>query len=590
MRTPEWMMGLPTQHDGGVKSAWRALGAGAELPGGLLRDSIRLSWIRSQMAHAPMDRIEVPYRATDGSADRLLRAAQPILSRFADQLADTNVSIVLADPDARVVARWAGDRSALRRLARLSIDEGFVLAEDVAGTNGVGTVLEELRTVTVFGAEHYSEPLQRLVCVGAPIRHPLTRRITGVLDLACPTNEATGLLVPTLLDLTAQIENELSARSSARERTVFEEFLARSRETSAALVGISDHYMVTNAAAADLLNSRDQYVLWDQVAGAGAAGVMSLVLSGGTVIEARNLPIRIGSLLVGALIELVPAAVKPAATAVRAARRARPGPDDELDELLGQARGRIYILGEQGTGKLTIAKRLHELLGPDEPMTILPAGLVSIEGVEVWLSRLLARLADPRGTVVVRNVEALDDGVAQSFTDVLDQHPNPHPLVIATQSLGRGGDRGGLLSRFGDAVLRPQPLRARHHDIPDLVYAILDSAGYTTHVHHRAMGALVNFGWPGNVPQLQQVVREAARQSRGGPIGIEHLADEVGGSTRARRQQLSRLETLERQAIADALRENNGNRARAAAALGMSRSTFYRRLRQFGLDANRAII
>lgn len=582
-------MGLPTRQDGVLKVARRVLSEGGELPGELLRDPIRLSWIRSRMADAPMDRIDIPYREPDGCAERLLRAAEPILSRFADQLADTNVSIVLADTDARVVARWAGDKSALRRLARLSIEEGFVLAEDLAGTNGVGTVLEELRPVTIFGAEHYSEPLQRLVCVGAPIRNPVTRRLKGVLDLACPTNEATGLLVPTLLDLAAQIENELADRSSARERIVFEEFLARSRETSAALVGISDRYMVTNAAAADLLESRDQYVLWDQVAGA-ASRTMSLALSGGAVIDARCVPVRIGSLLVGMLIEFAPATVRPDSASPVTTRRRRSGPDNELDELLERAHGRIYVVGEQGTGKLTVANRLHELLGPDEPITTHPAGLVSVEGAAQWLSRLRIRLSDPRGTVVVRNVEMLDDGVAQSLADMIDEHPNPHPLVVATHTVGRGGDRGGLRSRFGDAVLHLQPLRGRRDDIADLVHEILASAGHSTQVRHRAMGALVNFGWPGNFPQLQQVVSAAARRAGGGPIGVEHLADEVSGGLRARRQQLSRLEALEREAIVDALRENHGNRARAAAVLGMSRSTFYRRLRQFGLESHRDII
>lgn len=581
-------MGLPTRRDGVLQLARRALSDGGELPGDVLRDTIRLSWIRSRLASAPMDRIEVPYREADGAAERLVRGAEPILNRFAEQLADTNVSIVLADCNARVVGRWAGDRSALRGLARLSIDEGFVLAEDLAGTNGVGTVLEELRPVTIFGEEHYSEPLQRLVCVGAPIRNPLTRRIEGVLDLACPTNEATGLLVPTLLDLSAQIEHELSARSSARERIVFDEFLARSRETSVALVGLSEQYMVTNAAAADLLESRDQHLLWEQVARTGASPT-TLMLASGAAIDARCIPIRIGSLLAGTLIEVVPARDRPRAAPGRPALRARTGVDSELKDVLERAHGRICVVGEQGTGKLTAATRVHELLSPDEVMTTHPAGLAQVEGVGAWLGELQKRLADPSGTVVVRNIEVFDDCLAQSFADLLDQHRDRKPLIVATRTLDRGQERAGLQGRFGDAVLRLPPLRQRRDEISDLVHSILHAAGHSTQVGQRPMAALVNFGWPGNFPQLQQVVQEAGRRARGTTISIEHLADEVGGSVRGRRQ-LSRLESLECGAIVDALRENGGNRARVAAVLGMSRSTLYRRLRQFGLDSNRAII
>ena len=127
------------------------------------------------------------------------------------------------------MGRWAGDKSQLRRLARVSIEEGYVLAEDLAGTNGVGTALEVLAPVTIVGAEHYAEPLHRLVCAGVPIRHPLTRRLEGVLDLACPTADANGLLMPATLDLAVQIEREMSMGAPERERVVFDTFVARSR-------------------------------------------------------------------------------------------------------------------------------------------------------------------------------------------------------------------------------------------------------------------------------------------------------------------------------------------------------------------------
>ena len=569
---------------GALQSARRALHEGAELPAGLLRDTIRLSWTRSRLAAAPMDRVEVPYREVDGGADRLVRAAAPILNRFAEQLADTRVSIVLADASARVIGRWAGDQSALRRLARLSIDKGFVLAEDLAGTNGVGTVLEELRPVTIFGAEHYSEPLQGLVCAGVPIRNPLTRRIEGVLDLACPTAEATGLLIPTARDLSRQIEQELSARSSARERILFEEFLARSRETPAALVGLSEHYMVTSAAAAELLDARDQPLLWEQAARLGKP-MPTLVLASGAAIDARCTKVEIGSLLAGVIIEFAPIlAPRPAGQA------SRPCHDRDLTEAVSlAARGRICLLGETGTGKLTRARRIHELNCPGEPFTVLPAGLAVADGAGPWLRGLRARLADPHGTVVIRNVEVLDDALTQGLADLIDLQRGSHPLLIVTLSVDRGTERPVLQGRFGDAVVSLRPLRQRRDELPDLVHAMLRAGGHRTSIGHRAMAALISFSWPGNFPQLLQVVQGAMRRSGGTIIGIEHLPDEVAASARGRRR-FTRLELIERQAIVDALQENSGNRAKAAASLGMSRSTLYRRIAVFGLDSNRALL
>ena len=96
-----------------LRRARRALEQGTELPQEL-PETIRCSWARSRLAAAPMDRIAVPYVAVDVAAERLLRAARPVLDRFGQQLAGTHVSLVLADPDGRVVGRWAGDKPALR--------------------------------------------------------------------------------------------------------------------------------------------------------------------------------------------------------------------------------------------------------------------------------------------------------------------------------------------------------------------------------------------------------------------------------------------------------------------------------------------
>ena len=140
-----------------------------------------------------------------------------------------------------------------------------------------------------------------------------------------------------------------------------------------------------------------------------------------------------------------------------------------------------------------------------------------------------------------------------------------------------------------DAILGVPPLRQRREDIPELVQGILRACGLTVRVGHRAMVALTNYAWPGNMPQLERVVSHAAKTCRGADIGVEHLGAEISASAHGRRT-LTRLESLERDAIVDALREYGGNRIKAAAALGMSRSTLYRRLRSFGLEPGRTVL
>jgi sigma-54 dependent transcriptional regulator, acetoin dehydrogenase operon transcriptional activator AcoR len=583
-----------------LRSARRALEEGAELPPGL-PETIRYSWTRSRLAAAPMDRISVPYLALDVSCERLLNAARPVLDRFAQQLAGTHVSLVLADPDGRIVGRWAADSSALRTLTRVSIEEGYVLAEDLAGTNGIGTALEELAPVTIFGPEHYTEPLQHLVCAGVPIRHPLTRRIEGVLDLACPTDDANGLLMPATLDLCAQIERELSMRAPERERVVFDAFVARSRVTNAALIALSEQYMVTNAAAADLLAPRDEACLWQQAVeslGLGRPVTRPMQLSGGSTITARCTPIMIGARAVGALIE---AALTPDADAVNR-RRPSAGPslggpeqsratrhfERELADVARSAAMRVLIDGEPGSGRLFAARRIHELRSAGTALGIHPAGLAQLQGAPAWLAELARLLADENVTVAVTNLELLGESTRHGVADLLGSQA-PARLVLMTREGGQA-DGGYLPSdEMSDAILHVPALRQRRQDIPELARAVLRAAGITAGISRRAEIALTSYAWPGNVAQLRRVMLAGARACRGTEIRAEHLGAEIYASAHGRRT-LTRLESLERDAIVDAMRESGGNKIQAAEALGMSRSTLYRRLRMYGLEPGRTVL
>ncbi|MGK2884562.1 MAG: hypothetical protein ACSLE8_07260 [Rhodococcus sp. (in: high G+C Gram-positive bacteria)] len=118
---------------------------------------IERSWKRSSACGLVPERadLELPYD-TDFDGDcRLVRAAQPVVERLVSAMADTSSSLLLADPGARIIQRWLGTKSLSSRLDQASIAPGFGFVEEFAGTNGVGTALEEGRTVAVLGEEHY---------------------------------------------------------------------------------------------------------------------------------------------------------------------------------------------------------------------------------------------------------------------------------------------------------------------------------------------------------------------------------------------------------------------------------------------------
>ncbi len=97
-----------------------------------------------------------------------------------------------------------------------------------------------------------------------------------------------------------------------------------------------------------------------------------------------------------------------------------------------------------------------------------------------------------------------------------------------------------------------------------------------------ASRALRNFGWPGNVDQLHQVVTRAA--SRTDVIDVANLPSEVlAGNSR----HLSRIEAFECGEIVRVLGTGNPTMAEAAHELGMSRATLYRKISQYGIHVQR---
>jgi signal transduction histidine kinase len=112
----------------------------------------------------------------------LMRAARPVMSHLSDFLADSGYVIVLSDADGCLL-EVIGDVGVRRSLARIDFVSGGDWSEAAAGTNALGTALADGHVVQLLGAEHYCSGWQDLTCTAAPIRHPLSGEIMGILDV-----------------------------------------------------------------------------------------------------------------------------------------------------------------------------------------------------------------------------------------------------------------------------------------------------------------------------------------------------------------------------------------------------------------------
>jgi transcriptional regulator of acetoin/glycerol metabolism len=192
-----------------------------------------------------------------------LRAAAPVTDRLAEQLADSPASIILADSEAQIIDRRAGARKLIQALDRAFVAPGFRYAEEFTGTNGIGSPLEDRRPFSVRGGEHFRENLLEFACIGAPVVHPISGAVEGVLDVTCRFADNNALLKPLVLAAVREIESRMHACASLRERLLLENFLRVTRKTSSAVVALNQDFIISNTAATKLLDPSDQVLLWD---------------------------------------------------------------------------------------------------------------------------------------------------------------------------------------------------------------------------------------------------------------------------------------------------------------------------------------
>jgi DNA-binding NtrC family response regulator len=154
-----------------------------------------------------------------------------------------------------------------------------------------------------------------------------------------------------------------------------------------------------------------------------------------------------------------------------------------------------------------------------------------------------------------------------------------------------GRFRRDLYFRLRTVEIQIPPLRDRPEDIVPLAQHFLDRhasryAKRITGIDPAAEKALAYHRWPGNVRELDHTIERAVLMADSSQIRPPDLGlADVGGRAASDPSRLDEmtLEDIEKLLIKKALNRYGGNARRAAEALGLSRSTFYRRLQQYGL-------
>ncbi len=151
----------------------------------------------------------------------LMRAARPVMSHLSDFLADSGYVIVLSDADGCLL-EVIGDAGTRRRLTRIDFVPGGDWSEGAAGTNALGTALADGHVVQLLGAEHYCAGWQDLTCTAAPIRHPLSGEIMGILDVTGNYRLIRPFLSSFLAAMALQVQQEMRSLLTSTRKGKFQ--------------------------------------------------------------------------------------------------------------------------------------------------------------------------------------------------------------------------------------------------------------------------------------------------------------------------------------------------------------------------------
>jgi DNA-binding NtrC family response regulator len=282
----------------------------------------------------------------------------------------------------------------------------------------------------------------------------------------------------------------------------------------------------------------------------------------------------------------------------------------------------VLIQGETGTGKELVARAIH-YHSPRSDKSFVPVDCAAISET-VMESELfghlkgaftgahvstlgLIRSAD-KGTLFLDEVGELSPAIqAKLLRTIQEREVRPvgssrsHPVDVRilaatnrdlTQEVPLGNFREDLFYRLNVVGVNVVPLRDRREDIPLLanyfVKRFATDFSPVEDISKEALICLENHDWPGNIRELENVLRRAIALGKGKTIMPEDLPSNIYApptetSKGTIRLSEDSLEAYEEAAIRNALTKSRQNRKRAADILGIGEATLYRKIKKYGI-------
>ncbi|VXD06232.1 sigma-54-dependent Fis family transcriptional regulator [Serratia oryzae] len=564
------------------------------------------SWLRSE--HYGLNRMadDFPRLPQAELADALAsnavlqQFARPAAQTLAEKIADKQSVVVLSDASG-LILNTVGDMRALQKAQRFALAPGNLWSECGRGTNAIGTALAIDDGCEILAHQHYLTSNQGLYCAAMTLQTP-NGQVAGVLDISGPAHYPHPHTLAWVKAAAQQIEY-LWLKQSLRPDQWLMSLHAQAEgvdSTAEMLLVFSDNVLMAanRLAMSELQLSADRFgtLTFQQLfphSEQRASGVPQPIL---THHQQRyffclRAPARTH-------FAVTPAPERPCSLPVDATKLVR----------LLNAGVSLCIHGETGSGKEYVSRALYQQSRWREGKFVaincaaIPEPLIESElfgyqpGAFTGANRqgYIGKIREADGGVlfldeigdmplalqtrllrVLQEKEVAPLGSSRSW-------PVNFAVICAThrdlnQRVAAGEFREDLLYRLQEFALTLPPLR-EWPSLPAFILQLWQELGGVARGIQLApalLQTLANHGWPGNVRELRSLLKVLlALADDGEVLGCEALPEKYQPEPAPSR---AALYQHDERVIAATLERYNGNVSKAAQALGVARSTLYRR-------------
>ncbi|ASS90201.1 sigma-54-dependent Fis family transcriptional regulator [Aeribacillus composti] len=621
---------------------------------GKIRKNVLDSWSRCQETGVDPMQLQTKAALTEYELNHLLKGselyqiAKPIIDNLFYKLKGTRYLITLTDENGCIIY-LKGEPYVLREAEKMNFTVGMDWSENAAGTNAIGTCIVTQNPIQIFSAEHFCQGCHPWTCSSAPIIHPFTKEVIGVIDFTGFWEDAQPHTLGLAVSTAQVIEKQLAYVYMKVNNYLIDYFFQCANKWK------NDHILVLNHAfyvvksseklmelfnlkhAGDLAVNPDFHPLINEMKRMSKFSAKNDISSDLMVRDFKVLaiePIHFKGEVAGYMVVLKDNK-KVFRTTARYILKDEPwndiiGTSDALLTALNKcykaapSNVPILLLGESGTGKEKIAKSIHQSSQRrDKPFLAINCGAIPKEliGSELFGYESGTFTGGSKegkkgkfeeaneGTLFLDEIGEMPLDLQVHLLRVLQEKeimrlgssqtiPINVRIIAATNKnlyalCKQGLFREDLFFRLNVVTVNIPPLRERREDIPLIADYFLKKfakkyARESLSIAQETLNYFLEYSWPGNIREMQNVIEYAVIFSDSPVIRIEDLPayfieNRMSLSINNQLKDLSLIEVEEQKVLVRLLEETGWNLSAVAKKMNIARSTLYRKLKKYQL-------